>query len=192
MLEHHCEVVRDEDDRQVVVVLHALDQRSELLPSRLINTRRRLIEQQHIRSTEQCKCDQQPLELATRIRPDESVARSPGNADDIEDLGDSDRRFPRQGYARVQEVVPCQRQVALEVQFLGDVADPGSRRPTDNAVGWNRAEQRTQENAFARSVRPYNSKCRTARNGEREAIQNPLAPNRTETSSTSRIVSDRR
>ena len=79
--------------------------------------------------------------------------------------------WPANASRVAQEVVAGYRQVALDVQLLGHVPNTRAWRPTDYAIGGNRAEQRAQENGLSDTVWADDGKRSPSWDREREVSE---------------------
>ena len=126
----HAELVRDEQDREAVVLLKAADQLVQLLLPWLINARRRLIEQEHVGIADKGERDEQTLELPARQDANRLLGDVCRDADEGQRARHARVRLPGQRRPRAQEVHAGDRHVAFEIELLRHVADPRPRLPT--------------------------------------------------------------
>jgi len=134
-------------------MLQATDELVQSLLARLVDPGRRLIEQEDGRVADQGKRDEQPLELSARQRADRVPGDVGRDVDEAQGPRDVRLGLPRQRRARSEKVEAGDRDVALEVEVLRDVADPDTGCPADLTLERNRSDEGLEEDRLAGSVR---------------------------------------
>src|SRR5579875_204242 len=159
--------MRDEEHGQSLVLLQPMHQFVQALLARLINSGRRLIQQQDRGTPDQGECDQQTVELSARHGPDRLFRNLQGYTNEIQDTYDVRRGIARERGARPQKIHPCDGKITFQIELLRDVTNADLRGPENPAFPWNSADERSEQDGFARTVR--------SENGQRVALGNTEA-----------------
>src|SRR5512146_1120603 len=155
-----AQVVRDEKYRHGAGILQPVNHLVELSLPRGIDARCRLIQQQHVGTPEERERDEEALELAARHVTDGCRQHRIRKADGAQRVGLHRGGAAGERRPGAQEITAIERQVPLDVELLGNVAEHRVSRPGDLSGVGQRADQRPQQHRLAGPVRPDD--CETA------------------------------
>lgn len=169
---NHTEIVGDEQHGYIVLGLEPPDRGCEYLLAGFVDARGRFVEEQDVRLADEGECDQQPLKLAARQGADRGREHRALQSDQCERIGDIAIRGFCEGGLGVQEIAPRDWQVALDVEFLGDVSNPGAGGPANRSFVRYRADQGFEQDGLAGAVGSNDSERRAAWNREAQVANN--------------------
>src|SRR5690242_9890168 len=138
---HETELVGHQEKREPLLLLKTVNHRMEPLLTWFIHAGGRLVEQQHGGSAHEGKGEQETLELAPRQGPDGLGGVLAEQSHELhQTLNIAPRYLGQHGFG-AQKIVPGDRQVALDVELLRDVAQPRPVCPTNRASAGHRTDE---------------------------------------------------
>jgi hypothetical protein len=112
-------------------VLQTTHQFVQALLPRLIHSGGWLVEQEYVRIADECERDEQLLDLPSRLGANGLSGDLGRHTDKVQETSNVWVRLMSPRGARAQEIDTGNWHVTFEIEFLRNVADPGSRRPPE-------------------------------------------------------------
>jgi hypothetical protein len=145
--------VRNEEYGEALILLKSMHQFVKLFLPGLVDPSRRFVEKKNVGTTDQREGNEEPLKLASRHYSDWLLTDFQGNTDKTQDMCDIHDRLTSQGCTCPQEIHAGNGDVTFEVELLRDVTDSNLWSPPNIPFGWNRPDERSEQNRLASAVR---------------------------------------